>query len=109
MTTTLNIQDVTTSMVRSVYSGKKGCCCGCKGRHWYHPATRDEASKDRGYVVRDKELSVAQVTKVLRTVQAHEDLLMNDEVGIYSVEVGSRLYVVYLSSAGLDAVSADEG
>lgn len=96
---TIDIQAITPDMVRSVYSGKRGkCMCGCAGNHRYNPAHREEGSKDRGYAVADDEVNMAQVTRVLRLIQAEPEAKVDDAGFIYA-DVGNRSYVAYLTAA----------
>lgn len=53
------------SKVRSVYSGRHGCCCGCVGNHRYATAFRNEGSEHRGYTVRDDEVSDRSVSIIV--------------------------------------------
>jgi hypothetical protein len=96
-TITKTIQDLTPADVRSAYRGRANACmCGCKGKHYYVAALREEASTDRGYPVTDDEVSDAKVTKILRLVQAYAEDAEIDDSDIISVDVGSSAYVVYL-------------
>jgi len=86
---------LTLDNVASVYSGKAGrCCCGCSGKHTYASALRAEASKSRGYEVRDEEINDRTVKIIFNKLMKNEFEKISDTC--YSYETGSRLYVVYL-------------
>lgn len=95
------IQTMTQSDVRSVYSGKDGmCCCGCAGKHYYNSLHVKEASKDRGYEVLPENVSDKMITKVLTLMKTRADLAVEDNGDFFSLVVGTRLYVAYLTKAG---------
>ena len=87
--------------VRSVYSGKNGCCCGCRGNHRYASAFVDQASKDRGYQVTSDEVSDRSVKMVVNKVQKFFQDQATDRVfwddGFVSVDHGGRTYTVYFA------------
>lgn len=97
----VNIETLTVEQVVSVYSGKAGkCCCGCAGKHRYPAAKRAEASKSRGYPVRDNEINDRQVSKVLNLVKEHagkEGIETTTDETYASVEVDGRMYTVYVA------------
>jgi hypothetical protein len=99
---TKTLQDLTPSDLLKAYSGKANkCACGCAGKYYYRAATQEAGSKDRGYAVGADEVSDAQVTRVLRMVQANEaEAQLTDEYA--EATVGSRVYVVYFL-AGVSA------
>lgn len=80
--------------VSSVYSGRPGCCCGCRGKHRYASAHRNAASKARGYRVTDDEVSDRSVATIVRKIEAMGDRakLHGDFV---SVETETRLLIAY--------------
>ena len=89
---------LTLDNVASVYSGKAGrCCCGCSGKHTYASALRAEASKSRGYEVRDEEINDRTVRMIFNKVMKayYKDVTKISET-CYSYETDTRLYVVYL-------------
>lgn len=71
----INLQELTPAMVKRGYVGKPGCACGCKGKYY--------------------ESGSLMVTKILRTIQANENLV-TDEGGWLEARVGGKDYVVYL-------------
>lgn len=78
----------------SVYSGINGkCCCGCAGKHRYASAYRKLASKDRGYEVRDEEVSDRSVKIISNKVLNHKDSEHNGDHS--SLVSGNRVLVVY--------------
>jgi hypothetical protein len=75
----MSIQDITLDHVTRAYRGKPGCACGCKGKYYEPGANR------------------AMVAKVLRTIQANEEIARS--VGNWvEARVGGKVYVVYFSS-----------
>lgn len=102
-TATLKIENLVPAHVLSVYSGKPGCACGCRGKHSYNPEYREEAAKDRGYALESSEINAVQVARVLKLMKARfSDPMTEEECRIasdrtrFSVETDSRLYIVYL-------------
>jgi hypothetical protein len=85
------------SKVASVYSGINGrCCCGCSGKYSYAAAHRDFSTKDRGYEVRDEEISDRSVKLICSKVEKVADAELLSDTQITAV-VGNRLYMVMLS------------
>jgi hypothetical protein len=78
------------SKIKSVYSGRHGCCCGCNGNHRYASAFAEELSKERGYPVdvSDRSVSII-VNKMNRIIAAGneppEDIEMWDDKEIFQV------------------------
>ena len=99
---------LTVADVRSVYSGKAwSCCCGCSGTHSYASLLREEAGKDRGYPVTDDDVNDREVRRVLKKGQQHRDMEPEYCAGSYfSVVVGKRSYIVYLSNACNERLSS---
>jgi len=89
--------------VASVYSGQDGsCCCGCSGKHTYASQYRDWSSKDRGYEVKENEVSDRSVkTLVNKMNKLFEDGVEkedgDDPSNLVSVVNGNRLYIAYLN------------
>jgi hypothetical protein len=98
---------MTVAEVQSVYSGKPGCACGCRGNHRYNSQHVASASKNRGYAVTPEEVNDRQVKKVLEILKANTDVVANNYVNdggdsnnFYAeLENGGygslRLYIVY--------------
>lgn len=86
---------LTLDNVASVYSGKRNtCCCGCAGKHTYASALRDEASKSRGYEVRDEEVNDRTVKMIFNKFMKNEFDKISDTC--FSFETDTRLYVLYM-------------
>jgi len=69
------------SKVRSVYSGRKGCMCGCNGRHTYSSKFQVEATKDRGYAVDSGEVN----DRTVKTLTNKVARLLADSSGVKHV------------------------
>ena len=98
MSSTAAVQNITTADLLKVYSGKPGCMCGCKGRYYVTAESRAEASADRGYAYDDKDVSAAQVLRVLRLVQAAvagKPAKLEIEREYVYVEAGGRALAIY--------------
>jgi len=67
---TLQSHPLDRSRVVAVYTGRRGCMCGCNGEYHYTGASRAEASKRRGYEVRDEEVDEIEVARVIDEVLA---------------------------------------
>ena len=86
---------LTLDNVASVYSGKRNtCCCGCAGKHTYASALRDEASKSRGYEVRDEEVNDRTVKMIFNKFMKNKFEKIAETC--YSYETDTRLYVIYM-------------
>ena len=88
------IQSMSTDDVLSVYSGRPGCCCGCKGKHRYNSKYQDVASVDRGYNVDDDEVNDTQVKKILNLIKNNESIV-EDNGDHIALQTETRLYIVY--------------
>jgi hypothetical protein len=91
--------------VVSVYSGRPGCACGCRGKYSYHSANRAVGAERRGYAVGDDEVNDRTVAKVLKLVQANADRATFvdglDGEDIYAFDLHeNRTYTVYTRKAG---------
>ncbi len=82
--------------VLSVYSGRPGCCCGCKGKHTYRedPDLRALGGRNRGYEVDDDEVNEAQVTRVVNELNENLDQVVEHD-DFYVVEYLHRWYIAY--------------
>lgn len=89
------------SKVIRVYSGKRGCMCGCRGKYTANPAYREQESKELGYPLEDNECSERSVKiiagKVLRNPNAKR------ENNCVFVEENGRILAVYFAD---DTISA---
>jgi len=102
------VQLLTVVDVLSVYSGRPGCMCGCKGKYFLTEESREEADAFRGYPHSDEDVSQRQVTRVLRLVQAAEDnpsMRIARDLEYVWVQVGQRVYAVYLTQGARNRLS----
>jgi hypothetical protein len=84
--------------IQSVYSGRNGrCCCGCSGKHTYASATREIASKHRGYAVTDDEISDRVVKLICNKINATDAVI--EKPTYYYAVVGERVYIAYKREA----------
>jgi len=83
--------------VSSVYSGKPGCACGCRGKYAYASRHRAWASKDRGYTVTADEVNdrtvKLMVNKINKAIASGADV--KRYVWGVSFETDTRVYVLY--------------
>jgi hypothetical protein len=85
--------------ISSVYSGRPGCCCGCRGKHTYASAHRKWASENRGYPVTADEVSDRTVKMIVGKIEkAPSDDVIIDGSSNVSVEVGNRVYIAYFKN-----------
>lgn len=54
---TINKFKIDPKTIIKTYTGKIGCMCGCNGKYSYSSAHRDLGSTERGYGVKDSEVS----------------------------------------------------
>lgn len=80
MSTTIKVSELSPEHIESVYSGKPGCACGCRGNH-----SKSEAS-------------IRTILRNMRANQAEKKIEDNlDNTGkIVSTETETRLYIAYL-------------
>ena len=92
--TTIQINEVA-----SVYSGRPGCACGCRGKHTYASEHREASSKRRGYEIGDDEVNDKIVARHLKTINAAlERGEATDEGGHIFYDAGGRWYIAYLAN-----------
>lgn len=60
--------DIDVSKVRSVYSGRPGCACGCRGTYKHAAAHRASAQAHQGYPIADDEVSDRSVTLIVNKI-----------------------------------------
>ena len=93
----INIKDV-----MSVYSGKaRTCCCGCAGKHTYASTYQEAAGANRGYEVKDNEVSDRSVKTIVNKLNKlidfddpnAADTMLNDEFA--SFDTGTRTLIAY--------------
>ena len=90
--------------VRSVYSGRPGCCCGCNGDHRYATAHRQEAGNWRGYAIREDETSDRSVSIIVNKINRRIEEGATDvehcvggSVTFVTYETETRLLIAYLT------------
>lgn len=86
--------EVTLDRIHSAYNGKQGCMCGCLGNYAYASEHREHASKNRGYIVSDDEVSDGKVKRRFNTIQKHAGPFIVGDTYVY-VESGDRCFAVY--------------
>jgi len=87
-------QEITLDRVYTAYNGKVGCMCGCNGDYAYAEQHREFASKNRGYVVTDDEISDSKVKRRYNAIKNHKfGFLVSDEY-VY-IEYGERCACIY--------------
>lgn len=92
----VEVVEPTIDNVISVYSGAKGCMCGCLGNHRYNPAFVEEAAKRRGYSVDEDEVSARSIkTVITKLKKAGPQTDEGNEKEYLFAEAGNRVYVVY--------------
>lgn len=90
------------SKVSSVYSGRKGCACGCRGTHTYARAFKADRPS---YYKPDSDVGVndrvvrAMVAKVERFVRDGTNVdRVHVDAGFFAVDmVNDRTYTVYFA------------
>lgn len=90
--------------VRSVYSGRPGCCCGCRGKHTYSSAHRAEAQENRGYEITDDEVNdkvvKLHVSRINKAIAAGDPGVEFDE-NYACLETPTRWWIVYYTRSHL--------
>src|SRR5208282_2130545 len=90
---TARLVAMTAAEVSSVYSGKPGCCCGCKGNHRYNSQHVVSASKNRGYAVTGSDINDRQVAKVLDVIQANVEKAAENYLADFSYGYNNYFWV----------------
>ena len=89
------------NQVSSVYSGRKGCACGCKGKYSYASAHKDKRPSyycdDDGISDRSVKTIVNRVITMIADPQADIDSVMVDTDGDWiAVDMNNdRTYTIY--------------
>jgi hypothetical protein len=85
--------------VSSVYNGKKGCCCGCNGKHRYNSTMVEAESKRRGYEVTPDEVNDRQIKKIVNLLRTNWPLVeVDDQYREHAaLEMDGKLYIVYFA------------
>lgn len=84
--------------VVSVYSGRPGCACGCRGKHTYASATAEEVSKKRGFAVPVSDNTVHLIVgKMNALIEGGGGARMwsCEDEEFLSIETPTRLYIAY--------------
>lgn len=87
--------------VRSSYTGRRGCMCGCNGKHRYASAFIEEATADRGYSVPEEDVSDRSVKMAVNKLNKLINWNDSDEVAKHVqcnyawFDAGDRTTVVY--------------
>jgi hypothetical protein len=81
--------------VFKVYSGRRGCMCGCIGNYRYASHHVEYGSKERGYGVSEDEVSDRQVSRVVNKINANSQDCERDGNVIY-LETETRIYAAYV-------------
>ena len=90
-------KQLTPEEIQSVYSGKHGCACGCRGKHTYRSAFRDFGVQARGYSFGPDDVNDRVVARHLKTINAAiaRGEALDGGNHVY-FETESRLFVAYL-------------
>ena len=90
--------DIDLDEINCSYNGKsKICRCGCAGTYSYLENTRERASKDRGYEIKDDEIKPQSVKFIINKLknEAKRGIEVIDNY-IYSLDIENRTYTLYL-------------
>lgn len=82
--------------VISVYSGRHGCMCGCKGKYSYASRVKNDGLKLRGYAFDGSDISDANITRVVNFINDNVEGAVEED-GYVVVETPTRVYVAYLT------------
>ncbi|MCK9569119.1 hypothetical protein M0R72_09270 [Candidatus Pacearchaeota archaeon] len=100
--TSIKIKSIKVEKVMSVYSGRPGCCCGCRGKHTdasWAPVKHEE----RGRKVNDRtvRLIVSKINLLLRAHEVNENpnasLEVEASAGHVAVMIPGRWYIAYFA------------
>lgn len=91
----INWENLTIDKVMSVYSGKPGCACGCRGKHTTSHKNRELAAKHRGYAYADEDVSDRTVKLIFNKVMRNYRDKIEVGTNNISVETDTRLYIIY--------------
>ena len=90
------------SKITSVYSGYKGCACGCRGKYTYTSAHRnarpDYYIGDEGVNDRVVKTIVTRIERLLREGEDVEKVLVDDDGEWIAVDLFTdRTYTIYFA------------
>lgn len=54
--------------ITRVYSGKRGCMCGCLGKYTANPAYKEQVGKERGWALSDADCNERSVKIIAKKV-----------------------------------------
>ena len=93
--------EIPVEAVGKVYSGKSGSCrCGCNGTYRYSPDFQTQGGKERGYEVKDEEVNMRQVKRVVKILNTH--LTDVEFAGDFAdLQLEGRDYTVYFKDPDL--------
>lgn len=89
---------IDSSKIVSVYSGRPGCMCGCRGKSSYAAQFVEQGSKERGYPVEPDEISDRNVRRIVNLLNKDPNTKIED--GIAYLETDTRYYAAYLQDRG---------
>jgi hypothetical protein len=84
----IQVQDIA-----SVYSGKPGCMCGCRGKYYCASALGSQRDKVRGYGITSEKVSDRQVKRIIDLMNGNPST--EDKGNHYFLDLGTRWYVAY--------------
>jgi hypothetical protein len=88
--------------VMSVYSGRPGCACGCRGKYSYSSLHRGMAESSRGYEITADEVNDAMITRVIKLFQKNVGIVKGFtgtecRILYFDVPSGNRTYTLYFA------------
>lgn len=78
--------------VVKVYSGRPGCCCGCRGRYMYRSEHKQQAEERRGKV--NDTAVKKQLEKMGNLIEAGYPV--ESDTNYFMVDTGDRWFIAYL-------------
>lgn len=95
------------SKITKVYSGRRGCMCGCKGQYKYGEAFKAEETRSHGYEVDASDRSVKLIANKVEKLLADrfgptEEVDVADEYFYVELENG-RCYAIYFAAEKTEA------
>jgi hypothetical protein len=81
-----NMAMIDPSNVISVYSGRPGCMCGCKGKRRFASKLVAQAAKDRGYAIDADEISDLSIKRIVAKLNASPDTVIEGDGAFLETE-----------------------
>lgn len=81
--------------VYKVYSGKRGCMCGCNGKWSYASEFRELGSKERGYSVDNEDINDRSVKIMTTRVLNNPAVQYDPDANCAYVETPTRMSAIY--------------